>query len=456
MKKLCLPCTEHYLLETYRQDAIGRNRFLHQFVDLLDRLDESTVIALDGNWGSGKSFFVNQAKLILDAHNSFLNVPTNSRTPILNDCKEWWKAYNSSKNKSVNQSHLCIYYDAWKHDSDEDPLLSLIFEIYTTVQNDFSFSELNISPNLLSDLVQINVAISKQCSVSAHPLSFVDKLIKREEAFDGMKKERDLENKINDFFNALLPERGNRLVIIIDELDRCNPVFAVRLLERIKHYFNQDTVTFVFSIDSMELQATIKQYYGSEFNSCRYLDRFFDLRIELPQIDTRDYLNYLGESSLQGTLIPDIIQTYHFQMREITRYIRMLKIAQPGQYYNPTNNVNNRTYSFIHSCITPLIIALKIHNVNLYNDFVNGKDSSPMEIFKTERGVLLVKHYLLDINEVVDTPMLDRYLSDLYNALFVHNSVSQKIDVGNLSIYPDLLTDMYETISLLSRMSMYV
>lgn len=455
MKKLCLPCTEHYFLETYQQDAIGRNRFLHQFVDLLDRLDESTVIALDGSWGSGKSFFVNQTKLILDAHNSFLNVPTNSKAPILNDFKEWWKAYNSSKNKSVNQAHLCVYYDAWKHDADEDPLLSLIFEIYTTVQNDFSFSELNSLPEILSDLVQISVAISKQCSISVHPLSLVNKLIKREEGFDGLKKERDLEEKINAFFEELLPERGNRLVVFIDELDRCNPAFAVRLLEKIKHYFTQDMVTFVFSIDSKELQATVKQYYGSEFNSCQYLDRFFDFRIELPQIDTKEYLNYLGESNLQGTLIPDIIQLYHFQMREITRYVRMLKIAQPRHYYIPNNEGFNRTYSFIHSCIIPLIIALKFHNVNLYHDFIDGKNATPMNVFKTDRGARLIAYFLLDRRGAVDMPMLDQYLTELYNAIFVNKSVNQNVEVGNITIFPEIQTEMFETISLLSRISAY-
>ena len=66
---------------------------------------------------------------------------------------------------------------------------------------------------------------------------------------------------------------------VIDKSDRCKPTFAVHLLEQIKHYIFDDRITFVFSINLEQLQHTIKQYYGADFDSCRYLDRFFDLRI---------------------------------------------------------------------------------------------------------------------------------------------------------------------------------
>ena len=70
-------------------------------------------------------------------------------------------------------------------------------------------------------------------------------------------------------------ERGNKLVIFIDELDRCNPAYAVKLLEQIKHYMEDDRIIFVFSVNINQLQHTIKHYYGNNFNATKYLDRFF-------------------------------------------------------------------------------------------------------------------------------------------------------------------------------------
>lgn len=56
-----------------------------------------------------------------------------------------------------------------------------------------------------------------------------------------------------------------------------NPSFAVKLLARIKHYFFHDRITFVFAVNINELQYTIKKHYGTDFDACRYLGRFFDL-----------------------------------------------------------------------------------------------------------------------------------------------------------------------------------
>lgn len=64
-------------------------------------------------------------------------------------------------------------------------------------------------------------------------------------------------------------------MIFVDELDRCKPSFAVQLLERIKHYFGHEKITFVFSVNVSELQYTIKKFYGADFNGTRYLDNFF-------------------------------------------------------------------------------------------------------------------------------------------------------------------------------------
>ena len=62
-----------------------------------------------------------------------------------------------------------------------------------------------------------------------------------------------IHERVNDFFENVIKERGNRLVVFIDELDRCRPDYAVNLLERIKHYFSNENVTYVFSVNIDEL-----------------------------------------------------------------------------------------------------------------------------------------------------------------------------------------------------------
>lgn len=64
-------------------DLINRNKDVLRFKTLLDNIDDSCSIALDGKWGSGKTFFVKQLKTILEAYNpSFKDAATDNYTRI--------------------------------------------------------------------------------------------------------------------------------------------------------------------------------------------------------------------------------------------------------------------------------------------------------------------------------------------------------------------------------------
>ena len=66
------------------------------------------------------------------------------------------------------------------------------------------------------------------------------------------------------------------MILIVDELDRCNPYYATKLLETIKHFYNLSNVTVIIASNNKELQNTIKKQYGQNFNAYIYLNRFYD------------------------------------------------------------------------------------------------------------------------------------------------------------------------------------
>ena len=66
----------------------------------------------------------------------------------------------------------------------------------------------------------------------------------------------------------------------MDELDRCNPHYAVKVLERIKHLFCIPNIVFVLSIDKMQLANSVRGYYGSDFiNAEEYLKETYNIEI---------------------------------------------------------------------------------------------------------------------------------------------------------------------------------
>ncbi|HBZ63402.1 MAG TPA: hypothetical protein DEO89_02080 [Lachnospiraceae bacterium] len=47
---------------------------------------------------------------------------------------------------------------------------------------------------------------------------------------------------------------GNRLIVFIDEWDRCKPSYVVHLLEQIKHYLCDDIVDNCYGIQQFLLK----------------------------------------------------------------------------------------------------------------------------------------------------------------------------------------------------------
>lgn len=120
MKRLELMPTDENILTSLKEDIFERNQDLMYFIQLLDSIEGPYSIALNGSWGSGKTFFVKQAKMVLDAYNKDFNMPEMNQFMIKGLIK-------FPEQKIKNQ--YCIYYDAWKNDCDMDPIYSLICSI---------------------------------------------------------------------------------------------------------------------------------------------------------------------------------------------------------------------------------------------------------------------------------------------------------------------------------------
>ena len=80
-----------------------------------------------------------------------------------------------------------------------------------------------------------------------------------------------------------LSETSARLpiVILIDELDRCRPTYAIKLLEEVKHLFDVPGVVFVLGMHQDQLTHSVASAYGGTFDARAYLGRFIDRKYSL-------------------------------------------------------------------------------------------------------------------------------------------------------------------------------
>jgi hypothetical protein len=118
----------------------------------------------------------------------------------------------------------------------------------------------------------------------------IDSLVDRQgaamlAAYRQRKKSRQLfRQNMRDLVSAIEPHDGAGcapLFVIIDELDRCRPNYAIRMLEEIKHFFEVPGVVFILGLHGGQLSKSVNAIYGSEFDSDDYLRRFFTRRYEL-------------------------------------------------------------------------------------------------------------------------------------------------------------------------------
>ena len=85
---------------------------------------------------------------------------------------------------------------------------------------------------------------------------------------------RDFRTILQEMAISLAESNENRpLVVVINELDRCRPTYAAKLLEVAKHLFAVDNIVFVLAVNRDQLDHSIRGLYGSEFDAKGYLRR---------------------------------------------------------------------------------------------------------------------------------------------------------------------------------------
>lgn len=165
---------------------------------------------------------------------------------------------------------------------------------------------------------------------------------------DGQKAIEDLKEALAELVKAISKDgKQAPIVIIIDELDRCRPNYAIKLLEEVKHLFDVEGIVFVLGTNLGQLSKSIKKTYGNDFESYSYLDRFINRAYKIKTPDIRLLVDHLVEvlkipehfldvfqtnniknphrdSSYFKHIMTDIIECFDFSARDIFKLFDIL------------------------------------------------------------------------------------------------------------------------------------
>ena len=451
------------LEQTFLMDTLHRNSFLYKFIELLSKIDDNFSICIDGEWGSGKTFFIKQTQLVI---NSFYSETDNAIQ------KKWKKDNQNHSDEKYSKKIVTVYYDAWENDNDDDPVLSLIYSIINELHTTNTLIDLN-NNQIAESLFKLVTAFTPFKEISDRILD-TKKAINGSDLLSDIYEQKNLHCHINHFFKSILPNNDEKIIIFIDELDRCNPRYAIKLLERIKHYFQNPQIIFVFTTNINQLQHTIKQHYGHNFDACKYLERFFDLQLFLPKVDNEVFLQYLN---IENPTTPNInivckqvISYFNYSLREIEKYIKTINIAL-GQFNEiafDDGGPHHRAILFCNEVIIPILIGTKLHDINIFNDVISGhnpniiiniissinnKEDLCKCLLNTHKETFSSSPSSNSGSYIQEVKISDR-LEEVYNILF-SSSISGEYSKGHCCFTKHTQNYLFQTISLLSPFSSF-
>lgn len=475
MSNMALEPTYENLIHHYLEDTIGRNDDLFYFVRILSGLSSGSAVALNAAWGSGKTFFVKQAKMLIDIHNPNSDIDIECLNPEeIASIKDVYNKHNSGTEKYDMPKIATVYYDAWKYDDTEDPLLSLLY----CIMNRFGESVPEDKVAVIKKFAKQSVSILSSAAryiTGINVQEILETIKNYAEACDDTVKEQktneSLEKRINRFLNDVVLDDEEKLIIFIDELDRCNPQYAVKLLERVKHYFNHPKVVFVISYNKAELQHSIKTLYGSEFSADKYLERFFDYEFGLSTIDAGSYLDSLGCSNTVHLNMKAVAKIYSFQMRELCKYYDCVNNATAMIKKLISNNIYSQEKS-LEFCIIwflPVIVGLRFYNENYYREFIEGKGFKYYEAFYDLRirnkehhfgqltsGIEQIdENYNGIIQNRVDPVSMENKFRQLYTAIFEDIDKDKQVLIGNIMIDSEVKKEFRKICNGISNLADY-
>lgn len=346
--------------EIWKGDLLGRSAeaqllvgYIESLLDRpgLNRQASAYTIAVDGGYGEGKTYFLSRLA------------------------------------RQLKLNHPVAFIDAWADDLADQPMVALMATLKSAlgpVLNEpgiqAGWSKLAEKGGKVAKIVAIGAAkrglgllishagveaLSEVLADAGEPLQedLRDALsVASNEAIDqivaGIKLSGDMDRQVQGFHEAQIAMREMKeslrqlvvgldkselsppIVIIVDELDRCRPSYAIKLLEEIKHLFDVPGLVFVFGLHGDQLAHSVRGAYGPTFDGKEYLRRFINRRYSLAKVDRHDLVESLLKEC--GLKQGDFLFPAYYKSEDTGSRSERVSLDFMVTYYASTFNLSAR------------------------------------------------------------------------------------------------------------------
>lgn len=314
------------------QDKIGREEVVDKICGLVDSLekDKNFCLALNGAWGSGKSFVLSMIEEEL----------------------------------LQKSEYIVIKYDAWKNNFYSDPLIAILYCILDTLRSDPKYIEFKYKRAIKKVLKQFSekkfaetlqksfhkVAVNNQwgCFLG-WAVEIIKSVIKEAKSsildndlFNDYKSYQTLLRETIIVLNFLTSkqketDKQTKIILLVDEIDRCLPDEQLKILERVHHLFEVNNCAVIVALNREQVTNTYSKICGG--NGKEYLRKFFDYNFELSMSNVEFFKNELWDNIILNTEIRFISEISKQELEFLQRFVFQLIEA----HFGSQSTIDNRT-----------------------------------------------------------------------------------------------------------------
>jgi hypothetical protein len=259
------------------------------------------------------------------------------------------------------------------------------------------------------------------------------------------REEKSIQNfkfNLKKLADHLFKKNNSLIFIVIDEMDRCRPIYSIEMLEIVKHIFSIENIVFLIATDTEQLCASLKIVYGDEFDSKNYLNRFFERSYKLKNPNRKDLIGSLinkyginkerlfcGNLTDPESYISELCQHVGISIREIEQCMEILfdfSITLP----------ENQKIHLMH--LWPIILTIHIQREKTSIDTIDAVVAKKMD--RKNGSYVNITQAKIDAiyNKYANMTVVDIFESE--KDYYIYYSIRDQIEADLRSIYNKPIT----------------
>jgi hypothetical protein len=316
--------------EPAEEDALDFQHYSKNLANIIRGTTPQFAVGIFGKWGTGKTTLMRMIEQEID-------------------------------NERDKEKILTVWFDAWRYEKEKYlAVIPFLRQVRIKLENDVAKNRKTSRWNVLKEgLGKTFTAFIESTEISvAPPESPVSSTTSLEKFVSSLRSKGSthidgehiqFHEHVTDYLkNALIKleqeNPGSRIVVFVDDLDRCTPQNALEVIESIKAFFDIKGIVYVLGMDSDSIDYIIEQKYGKDsgIKGIDYLQKIVQLPFQIPLWKNKDIEGSIediikkglkGSEQLAGEFLDParkklIVNSVKPNLRQVKRFINNIILAK--------------------------------------------------------------------------------------------------------------------------------